>query len=162
VRESGVFVFLVAKWLRSRKESLSSERAELERRISEHSPVYRTFQANARIDAEQVRAALPAETALTDLVEYTHVRPPAHGRQEPSYEQRLLAGARPGAALRVVAAAGVLDTKTGIVKKQKNLKGKINGRAERGLITTNQAATLHQIRFLGNDAAHELDERPRR
>ena len=62
----------------------------------------------------------------------------------------------------VVAAAGVLDTKTGIVKKQKNLEGKINGMAERGLITTNQAATLHQIRFFGNDAAHELDERPRR
>jgi hypothetical protein len=59
----------VAKWLRSRKESLSSERAELERRLSEHSPVYRTFQAKARIGAEQIRAALPAETALTDLVE---------------------------------------------------------------------------------------------
>lgn len=38
-----------------------------------------------------------------------------------------------------------------------NLEGKINGLAERDFITKNQAKHLHQIRFLGNDAAHQLD-----
>ncbi|MEX0712559.1 MAG: DUF4145 domain-containing protein, partial [Pirellulales bacterium] len=33
---------------------------------------------------------------------------------------------------------------------------RINGLAEKGSISSQQAATLHQIRFLGNDAAHEL------
>lgn len=43
----------------------------------------------------------------------------------------------------------------------KNLEGKINGMAERGLITKGQAKVLHQIRFLGNESAHELYVPPR-
>jgi hypothetical protein len=45
-------------------------------------------------------------------------------------------------------------------KKQRknNLEGRINGMYEAGLISKNQADTLHEIRFLGNDAAHELDQ----
>lgn len=50
----------------------------------------------------------------------------------------------------------------GVTKKQKNLEGKINGMVEHGLIGKKQADVLHEIRFLGNDAAHELDQPSRR
>jgi hypothetical protein len=52
----------------------------------------------------------------------------------------------------------VVDLKTGSKKRTNNLEGKINGMYEQGLISKNQADTLHEIRFLGNDAAHELDQ----
>ena len=47
--------------------------------------------------------------------------------------------------------------KRGDVIKTKDLEGKINGLVENGFISKNQAGVLHQIRYLGNDAAHELD-----
>ncbi|HEV3300782.1 MAG TPA: DUF4145 domain-containing protein [Planctomycetaceae bacterium] len=37
-----------------------------------------------------------------------------------------------------------------------NLEGRINGLAEHGQISRQQAAALHEIRFLGNDAVHEM------
>lgn len=39
-----------------------------------------------------------------------------------------------------------------------NLEGKINGLLMKGRISKNQAKVLHQLRKLGNDAAHELDQ----
>jgi len=39
-----------------------------------------------------------------------------------------------------------------------NLEGKINGLLAKGLISKNQAKVLHQLRKLGNDAAHALDQ----
>lgn len=41
-----------------------------------------------------------------------------------------------------------------------NLEGKINGLLMKGLISKNQAKVLHQLRKLGNDAAHALDQPP--
>lgn len=59
----------------------------------------------------------------------------------------------------------VKDVKTGKFKQKKghvllsgSLEGKINGLAQKGFIGEQQADSLHQLRFLGNDAAHELDQ----
>lgn len=54
-------------------------------------------------------------------------------------------------------AKGPVTDKNGKTKSLKNLEGRINGMVEQGLIAKRQAATLHEIRFLGNDAAHDLD-----
>lgn len=40
----------------------------------------------------------------------------------------------------------------------KNLDGKIEGLSEKGYITKNYASTLHDLRFLGNKAVHQLDK----
>jgi hypothetical protein len=57
---------------------------------------------------------------------------------------------------------GVVDgeviDKNGLRKRRDSLEGKINGLVEHGFIGRKQADTLHEIRFLGNDAAHELDQ----
>ncbi|MEI6385350.1 MAG: DUF4145 domain-containing protein [Spirochaetota bacterium] len=49
--------------------------------------------------------------------------------------------------------------KNGIVKSKysSNLDGKINGLVENEIITKGQAQALHELRFLGNKAVHELD-----
>lgn len=43
-------------------------------------------------------------------------------------------------------------------RKSKNLDGKIAGLTENKLITDSHANMLHELRFLGNEALHELDE----
>ena len=43
------------------------------------------------------------------------------------------------------------------IKRKDNLEGKIAGLAEKKILTDSQAAILHQHRFLGNDAIHELN-----
>lgn len=59
--------------------------------------------------------------------------------------------------------------KKGTIEKKQNdgkiantisskLDGKINGMNEKGIITKSQANALHELRFLGNKAIHELDE----
>ena len=53
--------------------SLATERTDLERQLGERSAVYRSSQAQGRIGADEVRAALPKGTALIDFVEYAHV-----------------------------------------------------------------------------------------
>lgn len=40
--------------------------------------------------------------------------------------------------------------------RKSNLQGKISGLAEKGILTKTNAEILHQHRFLGNDALHEL------
>ena len=47
------------------------------------------------------------------------------------------------------------DGTTGAVRKT-NLQGKINGLHENGKLTAQNAEILHEHRFLGNDAVHEL------
>ena len=71
--------------------TLSAERDELERQLTERSAVYRTIQARARVGSGEVRAALPAGSALIDLVDYSHLEPPAKGQTEPSEERRMVA-----------------------------------------------------------------------
>ena len=71
--------------------TLSDERAELERKLIERSPVYRAIQARAQVGSGEVRAALPEGSALIDLVDYFHMEPPAKGQTEPSGEPRMVA-----------------------------------------------------------------------
>ncbi len=52
---------------------------------------------------------------------------------------------------------GPVTDNNGAVRRRDNLEGKIYGLLEKGLISKHQADSLQQIRFLGNDAAHELD-----
>jgi len=55
------------------------------------------------------------------------------------------------------AAGKAVSDKKGNPVRPNNLEGKINGLSEQGVISAKQAEHLHQIRFLGNDAAHQLD-----
>ena len=71
--------------------TLSAERDDLERQLTERSAVYRTIQARARVGSGEVRAALPEGSALIDLVDYFHLEPPAKGQTEPSEERRMVA-----------------------------------------------------------------------
>jgi hypothetical protein len=49
---------------------------------------------------------------------------------------------------------------TGKIVLKKSLEGKINGLLSKGFISKNQAKVLHELRKLGNDAAHSLDQPP--
>ena len=71
--------------------TLSAERDELERQLTERSAVYRTIQARARVGSGEVRVALPEGSVLIDLVDYFHLEPPAKGQTEPSEERRMVA-----------------------------------------------------------------------
>jgi hypothetical protein len=52
----------------------------------------------------------------------------------------------------------VRERATGKIVLRENLEGKINGLLMKGFISKNQAKVLHQLRKLGNDAAHALDQ----
>jgi hypothetical protein len=43
-----------------------------------------------------------------------------------------------------------------VLRRSKNLDGKIEGMAEGGIITKNHVKVLHEFRFLGNEAVHDL------
>ena len=51
---------------------------------------------------------------------------------------------------------GSVVDKNGQTKNKSNLEGKIYGLEESGIISKSQQEALHQLRFLGNDAVHEL------
>ncbi|MEO0554255.1 MAG: DUF4145 domain-containing protein [Bacteroidota bacterium] len=51
---------------------------------------------------------------------------------------------------------GTYVNKNGKAIKSKKLDGKIYGLLEKGLLTPNNAELLHELRFLGNAAIHEL------
>ena len=53
--------------------------------------------------------------------------------------------------------SGLVTDENGGSKRKTNLEGKINGLHENGFITLTQVKALHGLRFLGNDAAHELE-----
>ncbi|MBC9116300.1 hypothetical protein NIPOLPBK_02765 [Stenotrophomonas maltophilia] len=42
------------------------------------------------------------------------------------------------------------------IKRKRNLEGKISGLSEKGLLTKKNAELLHEHRYIGNDAVHEL------
>ena len=42
------------------------------------------------------------------------------------------------------------------IKRKNNLEGKISGLSEKGLLTSKSAELLHEHRYIGNDAVHEL------
>ena len=47
---------------------------------------------------------------------------------------------------------------TKVVKRFKNLEGKIAGLYEKGFLTKKSSTILHEHRFLGNEAVHELSQ----
>lgn len=53
---------------------------------------------------------------------------------------------------------GTVINENGKAKVKNNLEGKIYGLCENGIISKIQQEALHQLRFLGNDAAHELSK----
>jgi hypothetical protein len=58
-----------------------------------------------------------------------------------------------GGAIEYTKPDGTTDT-----KKSNQLAGKIAGLSEKKLITEEHANMLHELRFLGNEALHELDQ----
>jgi len=42
--------------------------------------------------------------------------------------------------------------------QKKDLEGKISGLHDKGVLTKKHADILHNLRFLGNEAVHELDQ----
>jgi hypothetical protein len=82
-----------------------------------------------------------------------------------AFNQRLLTLAGAGVRLIIEGVCkergiegGTVTDEKGVAKRKDNLEGRVNGLEETGYISRQQAETLHQIRFLGNDAAHELDQ----
>jgi len=72
--------------------TLSDERAQLERQLSERSAFYSAIQVRSRVGANEVRDALPKGTALIDLFAYHfHVESLTKGQGEPSIERGLMA-----------------------------------------------------------------------
>ncbi|MGV3586715.1 MAG: DUF4145 domain-containing protein [Adhaeribacter sp.] len=51
---------------------------------------------------------------------------------------------------------GKVKTSTGTEKNSKNLDGKIAGLAAKGYLTVDNSESLHELRFLGNEAVHKL------
>lgn len=47
---------------------------------------------------------------------------------------------------------------TTVIKRKKDLQGKIGGLFEKGLLTKHHTEILHEHRFLGNEALHSLDQ----
>lgn len=45
---------------------------------------------------------------------------------------------------------------TVVIQRRNNLEGKISGLSEKGLLTARNAELLHEHRYIGNDAVHEL------
>lgn len=63
--------------------------------------------------------------------------------------------------IRILCAAGVRAIIEGICNDQKvkgnNLEDKINALKDNGILSSNYAETLHQLRFMGNNVLHKLD-----
>lgn len=53
---------------------------------------------------------------------------------------------------------GKILTSTGKERNSKNLDGKISGLALKGYLTKDNAEILHELRFIGNEAVHELSQ----
>lgn len=53
---------------------------------------------------------------------------------------------------------GVVKNKGGKERTSKNLDGKISGLSIKGYLTTDNTEILHELRFLGNEAVHELSQ----
>jgi len=51
---------------------------------------------------------------------------------------------------------GEVTNRNGVKKMSKNLDGKIEALASGGFLTLGNAKILHELRFMGNDALHEL------
>jgi len=81
-----------------------------------------------------------------------------------SYNQESLILAAAGARAIVECICKVYSITEGPVKgddkkirRRNNLQGKINGLAEKGHLTHSDSSILHELRFLGNEAIHEIE-----
>jgi CHAT domain-containing protein len=84
-------------------EELSERIENLEKELSEASAEFRRQRAARRLRPADVRAALPADCALVDLLEYEHRVPPARPGGEGTWQRRLTAFVvRPGQRVRRV------------------------------------------------------------
>jgi hypothetical protein len=52
----------------------------------------------------------------------------------------------------------IIKNKKGVEVLKSNLEAKIEGLAESGYLTKDNAKSLHELRFLGNEALHELEK----
>jgi CHAT domain-containing protein/tetratricopeptide (TPR) repeat protein len=83
-------------WI-GRVAELGGRKDRLEGALMRRSVEFRVQRAIAEVTAAQVQAALPAESALVDLLEYDHYSPPARPGDPPRWELRLAAFVvRPG------------------------------------------------------------------
>jgi CHAT domain-containing protein len=83
----------LADWPSARAEDLrelSERRARLERELAARSAAYRRFLQQGRRSPADIRAALPAGTALLDCLDYLHFSKPAKGEHDLRYEARLV------------------------------------------------------------------------
>lgn len=53
---------------------------------------------------------------------------------------------------------GPVKKPDGSIVRKKNLEGRISGLCEKGVLTEKNSTILHEHRYLGNEAAHELAE----
>jgi CHAT domain-containing protein len=77
-------------WLK-RFSHLESRKEKLEIRLAETSAAYRRLREASRATAETVSQALPARSALVDLLEYRHFTPPPERKGKFREERRLVA-----------------------------------------------------------------------
>jgi CHAT domain-containing protein len=76
---------------------LTRRMEDLEIRLAQRSPAFRQAQEADRLTPERLQATLPADTALIDVLEYTHAQPAASGEKRKRSERRLVAFVlRPG------------------------------------------------------------------
>ena len=79
---------------RSRKHEileLTEEKERLERDLSQRSSAFDRQQRRWRLAPAQLQAALPPDTALIDILEYTHVDTPCQGNGKMPRERRVVA-----------------------------------------------------------------------
>lgn len=63
-----------------------------------------------------------------------------------------------GLCAEVGVSGGPVRKADGTVQRKDNLEGKINGLAEKHILTEKDAESLHELRFLGNEALHQLGQ----
>jgi CHAT domain-containing protein/tetratricopeptide (TPR) repeat protein len=80
-----------AETWRLQLDRLREAKEDLEADLARRSAEYRGQQQAERLGPDEVAAALPAETAMVDCLEYTHISPPKGGKGPPQGERRLLA-----------------------------------------------------------------------
>jgi CHAT domain-containing protein/Tfp pilus assembly protein PilF len=76
---------------RTQITELTQTKEALEADLTQRSAAFRAARAEARRTPEQLRASLPAGTALIDLLEYKHSSPPPERKGPRVFERRLLA-----------------------------------------------------------------------
>jgi tetratricopeptide (TPR) repeat protein len=72
-------------------EELTEEKERLESDLARRSAAYRQQRQAERLEPERLQAALRADTALVDFLEYTHRSPPPQGKGQWRFERRLAA-----------------------------------------------------------------------